>query len=80
VLYAHYPSLSTHSDCNEWGFAQLGLLEYLFKILHTLLITSDSTVNDLLDHALRTEEDMLAMKAESVEDMQLFAQGHTICL
>ena len=31
------------SDCNEWGSAQLGLLEYLFKILHTLLITSDST-------------------------------------
>jgi hypothetical protein len=31
------------SDCNEWGHAQLGLLEHLFKMLRVLLIASDST-------------------------------------
>jgi hypothetical protein len=35
MLYVH--SLFEHSllnsDCNEWGSAQLGFLEYLFKIL-----------------------------------------------
>jgi hypothetical protein len=30
------------SDCNGWGPAQLGLLEYLSKVLHTLLIANDS--------------------------------------
>jgi hypothetical protein len=82
VLYIHYPStFYSIVTAMGWAMPNLTCWSTFFKILHTLLVTSDSIVNDLLSYVLRIQEDMLTMKAESgCEDMQPIVQDIPVAL